>query len=345
MVNSRTRAAGADEISWRLRRDGCRMKPVVVVAKGAFGDSEKLEAHFGDQAVLRFCDISTPEAIEAATADASGIVVTLQPLRQGEIAALGKDVKVIGRAGVGLDSIDLDAAAAAGVSVINQPAYGATEVASHAIAMMLAIQRKLKLSDDYVRAGWSDRIALGAIRPVDELTVGLVGCGRIGSEMARMLQGIVGSVIAYDPLVGSLPEGVERVESLDELLARSDVVSLHAPLTDRTRGLINAERLASTKSGAILINVSRGPLVDEVALSDALLSGHIAGAGLDVFNTEPLPTDSPLLRAPNTLFSPHIASYSVRSLWRLAFWTIEDTVAWIHSNQVPNGDLVIRGTR
>jgi D-3-phosphoglycerate dehydrogenase len=321
------------------------VKPVIVVAESAFSDHEALQAHFADLAELRFCDVSTPEAVAGATADASGIVVALHPLRRPYIEAFGPGVKVIGRAGVGLDSIDLEAAESLGVAVVNEPAYGASEVASHGVAMMLSLQRNLPVADRYVRAGWSGKLTLGQVKPVDELTVGLVGCGRIGSAAAGMLHGLVERVVAYDPVAVTLPSGVDRADSLEELLAQSDVVSLHLPLTEETRGVINAERLASMRPGALLINVSRGPLIDEPALADALRSGHIGGAGLDVFTTEPLPADSPLLGAPNTILSPHIAAYSERSAWRLASWTIEDTIAWIVSREVRNGNLVVAGSR
>jgi D-3-phosphoglycerate dehydrogenase len=321
------------------------MKPIIVVAESAFADHDRLHQHFADKTELRFRDVSTPEAVAAATADAAGIVVALHPLRRAHIEAFGPGVKVIGRAGVGLDSIDLEAAESIGVAVVNEPAYGASEVASHGVAMMLSLQRCLPDADRFVRAGWSGSLGLGPVKPVDELTVGLVGCGRIGSAAAGMLRCLVQRVIAYDPLATSLPDGVERVDSLVDLVAQSDVVSLHTPLTEATRGLVDAELLAAMKPGALLINVSRGPLVDERALAEALTSGHIGGAGLDVFDTEPLPQDSPLLSAPHTILSPHMAAYSVRSMWRLASWTLEDTVAWIDSKEVRNGNIVVRGTR
>lgn len=321
------------------------VKPIIVVAATAFADHEALHTHFEDDAELRFCDISTPEAVAEATVDAAGIVVALHPLRRAFIEALGAGVQVIGRAGVGLDSIDLESAESLGVTVINEPAYGASEVASHGIALMLALARRLLLADRHVRDGWSGAPALGPMKPVDEFTVGLVGCGRIGSETARMLVGLVRRVVTYDPVAATLPDGVARLDSLEVLLSESDVVSLHVPLTESTRGLIDARRLSSMRQGTILINVSRGPLVDETALADALVSGHLGGAGLDVFTNEPLSDDSPLLAAPNALLSPHMAAYSVRSAWRLASWTIEDTIAWISSRQMRNGNLVVRGTR
>jgi phosphoglycerate dehydrogenase-like enzyme len=211
--------------------------------------------------------------------------------------------------------------------------------------MMLALQRALPRVDAYVRSGWGGGLVLGPIQPVDELTVGLVGCGRIGSAVAGMLSGLVANVVAYDPFAAALPDGVERVDGLEDLLARSDIVSLHIPFTDETRHLINAATLAVMKPGALLINVSRGPLIDEAALADALERGDLGGAGLDVFETEPLPADSRLLTTPNTLLSPHMAAYSVRAMWRLASWTVGDTVQWIGSRTVTNGNIVVAGTR
>jgi D-3-phosphoglycerate dehydrogenase len=289
--------------------------------------------------------VSTASAVADATADADGIVVALQPLRRELIGALGPRVRVIGRAGVGLDSIDLEAAEEAGVTVINQPAYGVLEVASHGVAMLLAIHRKLRGADQFVRDGWTGSFDMGELHPVDELTVGLVGCGRIGSALADMLRCLAGTVLAYDPFAAELPSHVERVDSLADLLACSDIVSLHAPLTADTRNLMDKECFAMMKPGSLLVNVSRGPLVDEVALAEALVSGHLAGAALDVFATEPLPADSPLLSAPNTLFSPHNAAYSERAAWRLGAWTLGDTLAWIRSGDVEHGTVVVRGTR
>jgi len=317
----------------------------VAVAAASFADEAALSEHFAEHATLRFADVSTPAAIAEATRGADGLVVALQPLRREAIESFSEETKVIGRAGVGLDTIDLAAAASAGLAVVNQPSYGTVEVASHALALLLAVQRKLTVADRYVRDGWSGRLVLGEIKPLDELTVGLIGCGRIGSALARMLSPLAGAVLAFDPATPTLPEGVERVDTLEELLERSDAVSIHVPLTEETAGMLNKEQLAMMRPGALLVNVARGGLVDETALAEALTEGRLAGAGLDVFSREPLPPDSPLLTTPNTLLTPHNASYSDRSSWRLATWTIEDTISWINSKAVRHGSVVVRGTR
>ena len=319
--------------------------PVVVVAKGAFSSGDRLVADFAGRAEVQIGDLSSPAAIAASTKGAAGVVITLQRMHREEISALDETVRVIGRAGVGLDSVDLAAAEAAGITVIHEPAYGATEVASHALALLLTLQRKVRECDAFVRAGWSGAMALGAMQPLDELEVGLVGCGRIGSAFAAMVRPLVRTVRAYDPLLQQLPDGVERARTLEELLGSSDIVSLHAPLTEHTRSLIDTDRIGLMRQDALLVNVSRGPMVDEVALGMALENGQIAGAALDVFQNEPLSPDSPLLRAPNAVLSPHVAAYSVRATWRLASWTTEDAVAWIEGKEIPYGNLVVRGAR
>jgi D-3-phosphoglycerate dehydrogenase len=316
---------------------------VIVVADGSFGDGKRLVEHF-DDVELRFGDLSDVGALADLTAGAAAVVVTLQPLRAAHIAAFAPSVRVIGRAGVGVDTIDLEAAEAAGITVVNQPGYGTREVASHAVALLLALQRRLCGLDDYVRRGWSGPAVLAPMKPLDELVVGLVGGGRIGRATAEMLRGLVGEILVYDPAGPSLPDGT-AASPLKELLGRSDVVSLHLPLTPQTAGMVDAAFLAMMAPGALLVNVSRGGLVDEDALVAALDSGHIGGAALDVFPIEPLPKTSPLLGAKNTLFTPHCASYSERSVWRLASWTVADTIAWLRSDTIEHGNVVVRGAR
>jgi D-3-phosphoglycerate dehydrogenase len=316
---------------------------VIVVADGSFGDGKRLVDHF-DEVELRFGDLSDLGGLTALTAGAAAVVVTLQPLRAAHIAAFAPSVRVIGRAGVGVDTIDLEAAEAAGITVVNQPGYGTREVASHAVALLLALQRRLCGLDDYVRRGWSGPPVLAPMKPLDELVVGLVGGGRIGRATAEMLGGLVDRILVYDPADPALPDDIEPV-TLEQLLARSDVVSLHLPLTPKTAGMVDGAFLAMMAPGALLVNVSRGGLVDEGALVAALESGHIGGAALDVFPTEPLPQTSPLLGAKNTLFTPHCASYSERSVWRLASWTVEDTINWLRSDTIEHGNVVVRGAR
>src|ERR1700760_2814187 len=315
-------------------------RPVIAVADTAFGDHSGLEKDFGDLAELRWIDLSQPETVAESTAGADAVVVTLQRLTTEIVGAFAPSVRVIGRAGVGLDTIDLTTAADRGIAVFNQPAYGAPEVATHALALLLALERRLRPSDTFVRDGWQGALDLGGIRPLAEATAGVVGGGRIGQAFAERVRPLVHEVVVYDPAPVSLPPGVDRAVSLPELLGRSHLLSLHLPLVPATRGLIGRDELLMLPAGAIVINVARGGLVDEDALAELLRSGHLAGAGFDVFETEPLPHTSPLLDAPNTLFSPHSASASVRSAYRLSHWTIGDTIECLDSGSVTHGAIV-----
>jgi D-3-phosphoglycerate dehydrogenase len=341
-----TGLGGAQEPGLGEHEPGRRHPPVLAIAAGAFGAQHgRLVEHLAGRAELRPADVSTPELVAEATAGARAVVVTLQPLRADHIAAMADSVEVIGRAGVGLDTIDLEAAAAAGISVLNQPTYGTGEVASHAVAMLLALQRKLLYADGYVRQGWKGPFSLAPLKPLDEMVVGVVGCGRIGAATAKLLSGLVAQVLVFDPALSAVPAGVESVNDLKELLSRSDAVSLHTPLTAETAGLFDAALIEVMRPGAFLVNVARGGIVDEAALVAALERGQLGGAALDVFASEPIPPDSPLLRAPNTILSPHCASYSDRAAWRLASWTLDDVVGWITTRQVQHGNVVVRGSR
>ena len=321
--------------------NGTGTEPVIAVAHTAFADHDGLRADFAGIADLRFIDVTDPDQLPSATDGAAGIVVTLQRLSAPVIAALAPSVGVIGRAGVGLDSIDLAAAESAGIAVVNQPAYGAPEVASHALALLTAISRRLVPSDAFVRAGWSGGIDFAGIQPLDEAVVGVIGCGRIGSTFAHYVRPLVSSVIGYDPGPVPIPDFMEQVATLDELLARSTAISLHLPLVAQTRGLIGARELDLLPRGALVINVARGGIIDEDALAQALHSGQVGGAGLDVFAAEPLSADSPLHGTPNTVLTPHSASVSERSTSRLSHWTISDAVEYLRTGSVTHGSIVV----
>jgi D-3-phosphoglycerate dehydrogenase len=315
--------------------------PVIAVADGAFTARQAIEREFGDRAEIRWADLSSAAATQLSTAGADAVVVTLQRLSADIIAAFGPSVRIIGRAGVGLDTIDLIAAASRGIAVVNQPAYGAPEVASHALALLLAVQRRLLAADRYVRAGWTGPAGLDGIQPLDEATVGVLGCGRIGHAFVERVQPLVGQVLVYDAAPVPVPAGAERAASLDSLLARSNVLSLHLPLSESTRGLIGGREIGLLPAGAVVINVARGGIIDEPALADALHSGHVIGAGVDVFAEEPLPLTSPLLSTPNTVLTPHCASASDRAARRLSHWTIGDVLQFLDQGSVEHGVIVV----
>lgn len=310
---------------------------LIVVPQGSFGNLEWLRPSLPAGVRLEVRDLSDPDA----TAGATGLVVTLQRLDASAIAGLSPTVRVIGRAGVGLDSIDVEAVRGrAGLALFREPAYGVSEVASHAVALLHAVQRRLCASDAFVRRGWRGPLDLAGIRPLDELALGVIGCGRIGSAFVERMLPSVAEVLVYDPGTVVVPPGAERVADLEPLLRASDLISLHLPLTDDTRHLLGRRELELLPPGALLINVSRGGLVDEVALAGLLRQGHLAGAGLDVFEEEPLPDGSPLLLMPNVLMTPHCAASSDRSARRLAAWTIGDAAAWLTRQTIDHGQLI-----
>jgi D-3-phosphoglycerate dehydrogenase len=298
--------------------------PRLVVARGNFPDiGIELEAAAG-RAIVEERSIATPDELGAATRDADGLIVTVQPLGAEYLAALGPAVRVIGRAGIGLDNFDLDAARRRGVAVLNVPGYATAEVATHAMALILAVHRHIVEFDTAARTNWSAwRKDDTDIAALDELTLGVVGCGRIGCAVIERARPFVGAIVGFDPLATAWPDGVVRLPALDALLETSDIVTLHVPLGDDTRNLIGAAQLARMKPTSILVNVSRGPLIDEDSLADALDAGAIAGAGLDVLAVEPPPPTSRLLRSDRTVITPHVAWYSRSSERRVRVDALE----------------------
>lgn len=232
-------------------------------------------------------------------------------------------VKVISRYGVGLDNVDLDAAADVGIVVTHYPGYCTPEVADHALSMILALNRRIVELDRSLREGaWNEhgpatrRILLGPVQPLREQTLGIIGFGRIGQAVAARAKPFGVTILAADPYIDAeiiRGAGAEPV-SLPELLERSDIVTIHAPLTPETRGLINAAALARMKPTAVLVNTARGPIIDLPALAQALQDGQIAGAALDVVDPEPLVAGSPFYGLPNVILTPHSAYYSERSV-------------------------------
>lgn len=303
------------------------MTPLIVLAQGTLQGTALEESHVGSRADIRLARLETPDQVREATRDAQAVVVTTNPLTAAHIAALGDGVRVIGRAGTGLDAIDLEAARARGLFVYHTPDYCTSEVATHALALILAVQRRVIEADRQARVDFTGWRALGAIPPMDELTAGVVGAGRIGRAVMDRLRPFVAHVITYDPYIESTPEGVERVGSLDDLLRRSDVVTLHMPLTAETRGMIGTRELGLLPDGAIVVNVSRGGLIDEADLRTALESGRLAGAALDVLVKEPPPADDPIFGAPRLVLSPHLGWYSSASERRVRTQVVDGVLA------------------
>ena len=253
----------------------------------------------------------TVDGLIARGADADAVLTTYLPIDARTISQLPR-VRIIARYGIGVDNVDVAAAAERAITVTNVPDYSVQEVAAHALALILALCRKLPQSDAKVRAGGWGLDGLRPMRRLSELTFGLVGFGRIARRLAASLEALGGRVIAYDPYVDPA-DGLPPLLPLDQLLAQSDVVSVHAPVTPQTRGLIDAAAIGRMPAGSILVNTSRGPLVELEAVTEALRSGHLSGAGLDVFDPEPL-DPARIADVPNLLVTPHTGYYSEESL-------------------------------
>jgi D-3-phosphoglycerate dehydrogenase len=253
----------------------------------------------------------TREDVRASAADATALIVQWAPVDASVIRALPR-CRFICRLGIGYDSIDVAAASAAGIAVANVPDYCVEEVAAHALAFILGATRAITSLDGGVRAGLWGVGADGVVpRRPSQTTVAVLGYGRIGRRVADHATALGYRVLVHDPYVpaDSVGEAHEQV-ALDDALAAADIVTLHLPLTAETRHLVDRAALALMRPGAILVNTCRGGLVDEVALAEAVRRGDIGGAALDVFEREPLPTDSLLRDAPNVVLTPHAAWYS-----------------------------------
>jgi phosphoglycerate dehydrogenase-like enzyme len=276
--------------------------------------------------------LRSPEELLALCSDAAGAIVSTDPFT-AEVLRDSPGLRVIARVGVGIDSIDADAATEMGVAITTTPGANEETVADHAVAMMLALLRRIPENDAGVRNGQWNRTGPHTPRLLSGTTVGLVGYGHIGRLVARRLEGFGVELLVADPALGGSvsPRPVE----LDELLARADIVSLHCPLIPATRNLIDRRAIALMRPHAVLVNTSRGGVVDEDALVDALNDGTIAGAALDVFEVEP-PIDSPLLAMPNVVVSPHVGGLSTKSvdvMIRLATASVIDVL----QGRIPEG--------
>ena len=286
--------------------------PTIVIAYADFPDTtveaEILKAIEAN--LVPLAGLETPEQIEAAR-QADGLMVTIQRVPDSLLTRMSR-CRIVSRVGTGLDAIDIPAATARGIWVTNVPDYAVDEVSTHAIMLLLALARRLPRMLESTRQGvWDSRLA----RPFPRLkgqTLGVLGFGRIARLTAAKGRGLGLEVIAHDPYVPAQDMevlGVRAVEA-DGLWREADFISLHTPLTDGTRQVVNAQTLARMKPTAFLINTARGPLVVESALARALGEGWIAGAALDVFEHEPLSLESPLRHAPNLLLQPHQASFA-----------------------------------
>lgn len=280
----------------------------------------------GARLIERNC--TTEDEVIDGGREADALIVISAPISSRVIAELPR-CRVIGRFGSGLDNVDIEAATAAGVQVVNVPAASMEEVSDHALAMIFALSRRLTILDAAVRDGRWDSIEGGeGVHRLKTCTVGVIGLGHIGGLLARKLAALGIEAIVHDPYASeeSLAACSAVAVDLPELMRRSDFVSVHAPLTEQTRHMIGAQEIALMKPSAFLVNVSRGGIVDHVALIEALRAGSIAGAGIDVFEHEPPSPDDPLLSMPNVILTPHSAYHSLESVEELRHTVVADVV-------------------
>ena len=239
------------------------------------------------------------------------------------------ELKVVARPGIGYENVDVAACAAHGVAACNAPDAPTVSTAEHALALMLAVAKRLKPAERRLRAASSDLRGLsepGALE-LDGRTLGLIGCGRIGSRLGGYAEPLGMRVLAHDPHLAAAPVG--DLVGLDELWATADVVSLHAPASPATRRIVNAAALAAMHPGVLLVNCARGSLVDQAALLSALEAGHVAGAALDVTEPEPLPPDHPLLQRDDVIVTPHVASTTTVGHIRLISHALDQVLTWL----------------
>ncbi len=291
--------------------------PTVAVTDYTFPSQEIEEralAPLGVRLIAGQC--KTPEALIPLVREADAVITQFAPVNAEVMAAMQR-ARVIVRYGIGVDNVDLETARARGIPVCNVPDYCIDEVADHTLAFILAATRQVVPNALHIRAGkWGLATPLNEMRTLRDQTVGIVGFGRIGREVAARLAPFKCHRLVFDPVVPAdvIESAGCQAAALDDVLSQSDIVTLHCPSTAQTRKLLNASSIARMKRGAIVVNLARGDLIDTPALVAALQSGQIAAAALDVCNPEPIPADSPLRSLPNVIASSHIASASPKAV-------------------------------
>ena len=285
----------------------------------------------------------TEDEVIGAARGCYGILLQYAPITAKVVEAL-PDLAIVARVGAGYDTVDTDACARRGVWVANSPDYGVGEVATHALAMALALMRNIVAWNRDVNAGTWHYTSAGIVRRATNMTLGIVGLGRIGKRMAHVSRNVFARVVACDPYIidGDFPAYVER-RTLAEVFAQSDVVSLHVPLTAETRNMIDAEVIGAMKPGSYLVNTARGAVVDVDAALAALERGTLAGLALDVLPVEPVPPESPLIGHPRVILTPHSAFYSVEAERDLRVKAARNLITWLQKGRPDY--VVVAGTR
>jgi D-3-phosphoglycerate dehydrogenase len=280
----------------------------------------------------------TPQELTALVKEADYVITQFAPVTASVIQAM-ESCKVIVRYGVGVDNVDLEEARKKGIPVCNVPDYCTDEVADHTLALILAVTRRMVTLANSVRSGaWKLPVPSHQVRVLKGMTVGLVGFGRIGREVAERLKPFKCRLMVFDPVVSEADirsSGCIPVP-LEELCKTSDLISLHCPSTQETRGMLNRDAIAKMKPGVLLINVARGDLVGTEDLIEALESGRIGAAGLDVANPEPVPAESPLLKMEQVILSPHVASVSAKAVVVLRESAAKTVACAVRGEPLPN---------
>jgi D-3-phosphoglycerate dehydrogenase len=307
-------------------------KSVVLIAEEL---SPATIAILGDQFDIRHCDGANRAELLPALASANAVLIRSATKMDTEAIAAAPNLKIIARAGVGLDNVDVPAATAANVLVVNAPTSNIVSAAELAVSLLLAVARNVVPANLALKNGQWKRSQFGGVE-LQGKTVGIIGMGKIGMLVAQRLAGFDMKFVAYDPYVTAAPSGGPEIKmvSLDELLAAADFVTIHIPKTPETAGLIDSAALAKMKPTAFVINAARGGVLDEAALFDALTTGTIAGAGLDVYATEPC-TDSPLFGLDNVVATPHLGASTEEAQEKAGVAVAESVVAAFAGTEVP----------
>jgi D-3-phosphoglycerate dehydrogenase / 2-oxoglutarate reductase len=309
-------------------------KPRVLISDKMDPNAERILKEGG-------CDVDvitgeTPEQLIARIGDYDGLAIRSSTKVTAEVLAAAKNLKVIGRAGIGVDNVDIPAASSQGVVVMNTPFGNSITTAEHAIALMFAVARQIPDANAQTQDGkWPKNAFMGV--ELTGKTLGLIGAGNIGSIVASRALGLRMKVVAFDPFLTAeraVELGVEKAD-LDTLLGKADFITLHTPLTDQTRNILSAENLAKTKKGVRIVNCARGGLIDEAALKEGLESGHIAGAALDVFANEPA-KDSPLFGTKNFICTPHLGASTSEAQVNVALQVAEQIADYLVNGGITN---------
>ncbi len=319
--------------------------PRVLLADYEFSDLDPERALYAQAHIeLAAAQCRTEDQLVAAASGCVGILLQAAPITEKVVAALPQ-LGIVSRIGAGVDTVDTAACARHGVWVANVPDYGIGEVATHALALALALIRNVVAYHRDIGAGRWHYQSSGPLRRAADMTLGIVGLGRIGKRMAHVSRNVFRRVLACDPYLidGDFPAYVERAPDLATLFAASDVVSVHVPLTAETRGLVDASVLSRMRAGSYLVNTARGAIVDLDDLLAALDSGILAGAGLDVLPVEPVPAASPLLGHAKVILTPHAAFFSVQSEVELRRKAAQNIITWLATGRPDY--VVVQGTR